>query len=79
MVPVTKEKALFLMDPLTRLLLYVFIAGSMLGIGLKAGKAELLSVFRDKSWILRALVADFILIPGGPEPFLPLWPDRDRH
>jgi BASS family bile acid:Na+ symporter len=55
---------MFLMDPLTKALFYVFLAGSMLGIGLKVGKDEILSVLRDTSWLVRVFVANFILIPA---------------
>jgi BASS family bile acid:Na+ symporter len=55
---------MFLMDTLTRTLFYVFLAGSMLGIGLKVGKDEILSVVRDKSWLVRIFIANFILIPA---------------
>jgi BASS family bile acid:Na+ symporter len=55
---------MFLMDPLTKILTYVFLAGSMLGIGLKVGKDEVLSVIRDKGWLVRMFVANFVLIPA---------------
>lgn len=54
---------MFLLDPLTRTLFYVFLAGSMLGIGLKVGKDEILSVFRRKDWLLRSIAANFLIIP----------------
>jgi bile acid:Na+ symporter, BASS family len=55
---------MFLMDTLTKVLFYVFLVGSMLGIGLKVGKDEILSVVRDKSWLVRMFVANFLLIPA---------------
>jgi bile acid:Na+ symporter, BASS family len=55
---------MFLMDPLTKALSYVFLAGSMLGIGLKIGKDEFLTVVRDRSWLLRMAIANFVLIPA---------------
>jgi BASS family bile acid:Na+ symporter len=55
---------MFLMDTLTNVLFYVFLVGSMLGIGLKVGKDEILSVVKDKSWLLRIFIANFILIPA---------------
>lgn len=55
---------MFLMDPLAKALFYVFLAGSMLGIGLKVGKDEILSVLRDTSWLVRVFAANFILIPA---------------
>jgi BASS family bile acid:Na+ symporter len=55
---------MFILDPLTRALFYVFLVGSMLGIGLKVGKDEILSVVRDRSWLVRVFIANFILIPA---------------
>jgi BASS family bile acid:Na+ symporter len=55
---------MFIMDALTRALFYVFLVGSMLGIGLKAGKTEILGVVRDKGWLLRIFAANFLLIPA---------------
>jgi bile acid:Na+ symporter, BASS family len=55
---------MFLMDTLTKALVYVFLAGSMLGIGLKVGKDEILTVVRDKSWLVRMFIANFLLIPA---------------
>jgi BASS family bile acid:Na+ symporter len=36
----------------------------MLGIGLKVGKDEILSVVKDKSWLVRIFIANFVLIPA---------------
>ena len=55
---------MFLLDTLTKILFYVFLAGSMLGIGLKVGKNEILSVLRDRHWFVRVFVANFLLIPA---------------
>jgi bile acid:Na+ symporter, BASS family len=55
---------MFIMDTLTKTLFYIFLVGSMLGIGLKVGKDEILSVIRDKGWVLRAFAANFLLIPA---------------
>jgi len=55
---------MFIMDALTKALFYVFLVGSMLGIGLKAGKSEILGVVRDKGWLLRIFAANFLLIPA---------------
>jgi BASS family bile acid:Na+ symporter len=52
------------MDTLTNVLFYVFLVGSMLGIGLKVGKDEILSVVKDKSWLVRIFIANFVLIPA---------------
>jgi bile acid:Na+ symporter, BASS family len=56
---------MFLMDPLTKALSYVFLAGSMLGIGLKVGKDDILAVLRDRSWLVRVVIANFVLIPAS--------------
>jgi BASS family bile acid:Na+ symporter len=56
---------MFLMDPLTKILFLVFVVGSMLGIGLKVGKDEILSVLRDRRWLLRVVIANFVLIPAA--------------
>jgi bile acid:Na+ symporter, BASS family len=55
---------MFLMDTLTKALFYVFLAGSMLGIGLKVGKDDLLRIVRDRSWLARMFIANFLLIPA---------------
>ena len=71
---------MFLLDPLGKALLYVFMVGSMLGIGLKAGKAELLSVFRDRSWLSRMLIVNFILIPAAgilAAKLIPMMPEKE--
>jgi BASS family bile acid:Na+ symporter len=70
---------MFLMDTLTKGLFYVFLAGSMLGIGLKVGKGELMTVVRDKSWLARMFVANFLLIPAVgilAVRFLPMKPEN---
>ena len=70
---------MFLMDTLTKGLFYVFLAGSMLGIGLKVGKDELMTVVRDKSWLARMFVANFLLIPAVgilAVRFLPMKPEN---
>jgi BASS family bile acid:Na+ symporter len=55
---------MFLMDSLTKALFYVFLVGSMLGIGLKVKKDEILAVVRDKNWLMRVFAANFLLIPA---------------
>ncbi len=55
---------MFLMDTLSKVLFFVFLVGSMLGIGLKVGKEEPLTVVRDKGWLVRIVVANFLLIPA---------------
>ena len=56
---------MFVMDTLTRVLFHVFLTGTLLGLGLKVGKVELLSVVRDKYWLGRLLVVNFLLIPAA--------------
>ena len=55
---------MFLLDTLTKTLFYTFLAGSMLGIGLKISKDDLLAVVRDRSWLVRTLIVNFLLIPA---------------
>ncbi len=55
---------MYLMDTLTRAFFYVFLVGSMLGIGLKVRNDEILGVVRDKGWLFRSLAANFIIIPA---------------
>jgi BASS family bile acid:Na+ symporter len=55
---------MFLVDTLTKVLFFIFVVGSMLGIGLKITKDDLLAVVRDRSWLARVLVANFVLIPA---------------
>jgi BASS family bile acid:Na+ symporter len=55
---------MYLMDTLTRTLFYVFLVTSMLGLGMKVRKDEILAVFRTKGWLVRSLVANFIIIPA---------------
>jgi BASS family bile acid:Na+ symporter len=55
---------MFFLDSLTRTLFYIFLAGSMLGIGLKITRDDLLAVVRDKGWLVRTLIVNFLLIPA---------------
>ena len=55
---------MFLLDTLTKTLFYTFLAGSMLGIGLRISKDDLLAVVRDRSWLVRTLIVNFLLIPA---------------
>ncbi len=55
---------MFLMDTLSKVLFFVFLVGSMLGIGLKVGRDDLLSVLRDKGWLARMLIANLLVIPA---------------
>ncbi len=54
---------MYLIDTLTRAFFYVFLVGSMLGIGLKVRKDEILGVVRNKGWLLCSLAANFLIIP----------------
>ncbi len=55
---------MYLMDTLTRTLFYVFLVTSMLGLGMKVRRDEILAVFRTKDWLLRSLAANFLIIPA---------------
>jgi BASS family bile acid:Na+ symporter len=55
---------MFLLDTWTKVLFYVFLAGSMLGIGLKIGRNEILAVLRDRHWLGRVFAANFLIIPA---------------
>jgi BASS family bile acid:Na+ symporter len=52
------------MDPATRILFYLFIITSMLGVGLKVRGDEVLSALKAKGLMVRALLANFVLIPA---------------
>jgi BASS family bile acid:Na+ symporter len=54
------------MDPLQWLVkgtLVVFVVSSMLSIGLSVQRAQIVAPLRSPAWILRALVANFVLAP----------------
>jgi BASS family bile acid:Na+ symporter len=54
------------MDPLQWLVkgtVVVFVVSSMLSIGLAARSAEIIAPIRHPVWVLRALIANFVLAP----------------
>jgi BASS family bile acid:Na+ symporter len=55
---------MYLMDTLTKTFFYIFLVTSMLGLGMKVRRDEILAVFRTKEWLLRSLAANFLLIPA---------------
>jgi BASS family bile acid:Na+ symporter len=55
---------MYVMDPATRILFYLFIITSMLGVGLKVRGDEVLSALKAKGLMVRALLANFVLIPA---------------
>jgi BASS family bile acid:Na+ symporter len=55
---------MYVMDPVTRILFYLFIITSMLGVGLKVRGDEVLSALKSKGLMVRALLTNFVLIPA---------------
>ncbi len=55
---------MYLMDSLTRTLFYVFLVTSMLGLGMKVRRDEILGIFKKRDWLLRIFVANFLIIPA---------------
>jgi len=55
---------MYVMEPLTRSFFYLFIIASMLGVGLKVRGDEVLSALKAKGLMVRALLANFVLIPA---------------
>ncbi len=55
---------MYVMDPVTRVLFYLFIIASMLGVGLKVRGDEILFALKSKGLMVRALLANFVLIPA---------------
>jgi BASS family bile acid:Na+ symporter len=55
---------MYVMDPVARSLFYLFIIASMLGVGLKVRGDDILSVLKSKGLMVRALLANFVLIPA---------------
>ena len=55
---------MYVMDPVTRVLFYLFIIASMLGVGLKVRGDEILVALKSKGLMVRALLANFVLIPA---------------
>jgi len=54
---------LFLMDTLPRILTFVFLVTAMLSVGMQATAGDLRSLFQSKGWLLRALLANFVVVP----------------
>lgn len=52
------------MDPVTKTFMIVFLVTTMLSLGLTVTAAELVSSVRDRGWVARSLVANFLLIPA---------------
>lgn len=46
-----------------KLLVLLFLVATMLGIGLRAGAASLSSLFTSRSFLVRALAANFVVVP----------------
>jgi predicted Na+-dependent transporter len=73
------------MDPLQWLVkgtLVVFVVSSMLSIGLAVQRAQIVAPLRSPAWILRALVANFVLAPVvalSIGAVLPIDPGYERH
>ena len=55
---------MFLMDPLSKIFLYLFLVTSMLGIGLQTSAGDMRSLLDSKGVLLRLLVANFIVVPA---------------
>jgi BASS family bile acid:Na+ symporter len=55
---------MYLMDTLTRTFFYVFLVGSMLGLGMKVRRDEILAILKKREWLLRIFVANFLIIPA---------------
>lgn len=51
------------MDLLLKILTYLFVFFSMLGIGFKVRREDIMNNLRDKSLMLRSLIANFIIVP----------------
>ena len=52
-----------MMDPLSRILFYVFIVTSMLGIGLQVSWKDIVAALRKKGLLVWSLLANFVAIP----------------
>ena len=55
---------MFLMDTLPRVLVFVFVVASMLGIGMQTGAADLRVLQASKGALLRSLLANFVVVPA---------------
>jgi len=54
---------MFVLNDLQKLLVLAFLVTSMLSIGLRSGAAELRAMVQARSFLGRALVANFVLVP----------------
>jgi BASS family bile acid:Na+ symporter len=54
---------MFLMDPLSKIFLYLFLVTSMLGVGLQTSVMDMRSLLESKGLLLRLLAANFIVVP----------------
>jgi BASS family bile acid:Na+ symporter len=54
---------MFLMDTLSRILVFTFLITAMLGVGLQITAGDLRSLLRSKGFLLRLLPANFVAVP----------------
>jgi predicted Na+-dependent transporter len=54
---------MFLMDTLSRILVFTFLITAMLGVGLQITAGDLRSLLRSKGFLLRLLLANFVAVP----------------
>ena len=52
------------MDPMTKAFTIVFLVATMLGIGLKVTVADLLATLRDRRWMAKSLLLNFLILPA---------------
>ena len=51
------------MDSTTTVIVYVFLVSSMMSVGLQVGSCQLREVVREWGFLIRALVANFVVLP----------------
>ena len=54
---------MFVLDTLSRILVYVFLITAMLSVGLQITAGDLRSLLRSKGFLLRSLLANFVAVP----------------
>ena len=54
---------MFLMDPISKIFLYLFLVTSMLGIGLQTSVGDMRLLLESKGLLLRLLIANFVVVP----------------
>jgi BASS family bile acid:Na+ symporter len=54
---------MFLMDTLSRILMFVFLITAMLSVGMQTTAGDLRSLLRSKGFLLRSLLANFVAVP----------------